>query len=682
MCGIAGVLALREGAPPPALADLEAMVGALRHRGPDEFGLYRDRRTGLGHARLSIIDLTTGQQPLCNEDGSLWVVFNGEIFNYVELRAELVALGHRFRTRSDTEVIVHAWEAWGQEAFRRFNGQFAIALWDSAREELVLARDRLGVRPIYLCEHGGRLWFASEVRAIFAGDPSIPRALDPVGLAETFTFWTVVPPQSVFAGVTELEPGHVRTVSRRGTEDRAFWSPRYPSGDRDAFTGSLDEATEAVRSALQEAVRLRMLRADVPVGSYLSGGLDSSLVAAMGRLAKGEKFLTFSIRFEDAEYDETPYQRAVATRIESDHREIVVRRQDIATAFPDVVAHAERPLLRTAPAPLFLLSKLVRDSGIKVVLTGEGADEMFAGYDLFREGKVRRFWGRRPASATRPRLLERLYPYLLRSPVTQQAMAREFFGRGRERWADPGFSHQTRWQGAAALQRLFAPDFRARAGATDVVSRLLTSLPAEFRSWSYLAQDQYLEVRTLLSGYLLSSQGDRMLMAHSVEGRFPFLDPDVVELANSLPPSYKLRVLDEKHVLKRAGAGLVPREVLRRPKQPYRSPDALSFVGAGAPDWIAAVLEPRAVADAGVFEPRAVEGLWRKCQASGGGAQFSNADNMALVGVLSTSLLHQRLVGTPPSRRSPGRFLTVVDRLSAGAANAALGERAQPGTMT
>ena len=673
MCGIAGVLNLSDGLPPPEVDDLSAMVGALRHRGPDEFGVYRDRRVGLGHARLSIIDLATGQQPLCNEDGSLWVVFNGEVFNYVELRAELLALGHRFRTRSDTEVIVHAWEAWGVRAFERFNGQFAIALWDSVREELVLARDRLGVRPVYLCQHDGRLWFASEVRALFAGDPAIPRAFDPVGLAETFTFWTVVPPQSVFAGVAELEPGHVRTVSRRGTEDRAFWSPRFPMGQEGAFSGSLEEASARVRSTLQEAVRLRMLRADVPVGSYLSGGLDSSVVAALGRLAKGEKFLTFSIRFEDAEYDETPYQREVAALIESDHREIVVRRQDIGAAFPEVVAHAERPLLRTAPAPLFLLSKLVRDSGIKVVLTGEGADEMFAGYDLFREGKVRRFWGRQPTSVLRPRLLEKLYPYLLRSPVAQQAMAREFFGKGRERWREPGFAHETRWHGAAALQRLFAPDFRSRAERPDVVARLLGSLPPGFGDWSHLAQDQYLEVRTLLSGYLLSSQGDRMLMAHSVEGRFPFLDAEVVELANSLPPSYKLRVLDEKHVLKRAAAGLVPESVLRRPKQPYRAPDALSFVGAAAPDWIGGVVDPRAVADAGVFDPRAVERLWRKCQASGGGAQFSNADNMALVGVLSTGLLHELLVRKAPSRGTTVRFLTFIDRLPAQGAGAALG---------
>jgi asparagine synthase (glutamine-hydrolysing) len=658
------MIGLRDVVAPPSLDDLRAMVGSLRHRGPDEFGMYRDGRVGLGHARLSIIDLATGQQPLSNEDGTLWIVFNGEIFNYVELRAELLALGHRFRTQSDTEVIVHAWEAWGEQALSRLNGQFAIALWDARRHVLALARDRLGVRPLYLCEHGGRLWFASEVKALFAGAPAMPRAFDPVGLAETFTFWTVVPPQSVFEGVTELEPGHLRVVSPRGVEDRPFWTPRYPTDDDAASSPSLDEAVERVSASLEEAVRLRMLRADVPVGSYLSGGLDSSLVAALGRRAKGDRFCTFSIRFEDAEYDETTYQRAVARVIESEHREIVVSRRDIAEAFPAVVAHAERPLLRTAPTPLFLLSRLVRDSGIKVVLTGEGADEMFAGYDLFREGKIRRFWGRHPASVLRPRLLERLYPYLARSPVAQRAMAREFFGRGLEHWAAPGFSHQPRWQSTAALQRLFTADVRARAQRVDVVERLLASRPDDFGSWSFLAQDQYLEARTLLSGYLLSSQGDRMLMAHSIEGRFPFLDAAVIEVANALPARLKLRGLDEKHVLKRAALGLVPPEVLRRPKQPYRAPDAHSFVGERAPDWIGEVTSAPAVAAAGVFDPRAAERLWRKCQASGGTGQYSNADNMALVGVLSTGLLHEQLVRRAPERRAELSFRTMVDRLT------------------
>jgi len=648
VCGIAGVLALAPGAPPPALEELQAMLGALRHRGPDDCGLYRDARAGLAHARLAIIDLATGQQPLANEDETLWVVFNGEIFNYVELRTELAALGHRFRTRSDTEVIVHAYEAWGERAFERFNGQFAVALWDSCRHTLVLARDRLGVRPLYLCEHRGRLWFASEVKALFAANPSLPRALDPAGLAETFTFWSVVPPQSVFQGVSELEPGHVRTVSPRGTTDRAFWRPRYPVDGRNDFPISINEAAERVRSALEQAVRLRVLRSDVPVGSYLSGGLDSSLVAALGRRAKAGEFCTFSMRFEDAEYDETPYQRAVARRIDSEHRELVVRRRDIAAAFPQAVLHAERPILRAAPVPLYLLSRLVREAGIKVVLTGEGADEMFAGYDLFREGKVRRFWGRRPESARRPRLLERLYPYLARSPLAAQAMAREFFGRGRSQWDVAGFAHQTRWASAAALQRLFRPELRREMQRADVVGRLLARLPGEFARWSPLAQDQYLEARTLLSGYLLSSQGDRMLMAHSVEGRFPFLDSEVVELANSLPDSYKLRVLDEKHVLKRAAEGLVPPAVLRRPKQPYRAPDALCFSGAGAPCWVEDCLSARAIADAGVFDPLAVGRLWKKCRAQAGGEPFSNADNMAIVGVLSTQLLHSQFVQQRP----------------------------------
>jgi asparagine synthase (glutamine-hydrolysing) len=680
MCGIAGVVALREGLPAPALDDLRAMIGAIRHRGPDEFGVYREPRAGLAHARLSIIDLATGQQPLCNEDGTLWVVFNGEIFNYVELRDELVALGHQFRTRSDTEVIVHAFEAWGEGCFRRFNGQFAIALWDERRGTLVLARDRLGVRPLYLCEHAGRLWFASEVKAIFAGDPAIPRALDPVGLAETFTFWTVVPPQSVFAGITELEPGHVRTVTAGRHEDRAFWTPSYEAAPLAPTPSATDDAVERVRAAVEQAVRLRMLRADVPVGSYLSGGLDSSLIAALGRRVKGERFLTFSIRFEDAEYDETPFQRAVAALIGSDHREVLVTRADIARAFPEVVAHAERPLLRTAAAPLFLLSRLVRESGIKVVLTGEGADEMFGGYDLFREGKVRRFWARQPGSTLRPRLLERLYPYLSRSPVAQRAMAREFFGRGLDAWRAPGFAHRPRWDSAAALQRLFTPALRDATKGTDVTARLLASLPPEFGSWSPLAQDQYLEVRTLLSGYLLSSQGDRMLMAHSVEGRFPFLDADVVELANRLPPSLKLRVLDEKHVLKRVARGLVPAEVIARPKQPYRAPDALAFLGPGAPEWLGDLLSPAGALAAGVFDPKAVERLWRKCRSAGESGQLSNADNMALVGVVSTHLLHERLVRASPDRGAGFEIRTMVDRSTPQDAERALarGERRVP----
>jgi asparagine synthase (glutamine-hydrolysing) len=671
MCGIAGIVTLHDNRPPPGREPLERMLGALRHRGPDEFGMYRDRTAGLAHTRLSIIDLATGQQPMSDPDETLWIVFNGEIFNYVELREELVAAGHSFRTRSDTEVIVHAWQAWGEEAFTRFNGQWALALWDARRRRLVLSRDRLGIRPLYHAEHDGRLYFASEVKALFAAAPGLPRALDPVGMKQTLTFWSVVPPRSVFRGVSELEPGHVRTwdLGAGGgvrVSQRAYWTPRYRERGQERVARDLDEATRAVRDALERATALRMLRADVPVGSYLSGGLDSSLVAALGLAAKGQSFHTFSIRFEDAEYDETGFQRLMAARLGTEHHELVITRADIGRAFADVVRHTERPILRTAPAPLFALSRMVRDVGIKVVLTGEGADEVFAGYDIFREGAVRRFWARAPGSERRPRLLQKLYPYLARSPVQQQAMARHFFGRNLEHWRRPGFAHETRWHTTAALERLLAPAMRAEAAGTDVVAELLATLPEPFARWSPLAQDQYLEARTLLAGYILSSQGDRMLMAHSVEGRFPFLDRDVVELAGALPDAHKLRGLDEKHILKRAAADLVPREILRRKKQPYRAPDALAFVGAHVPaevgDMLDAVLSEDAVRRAGVFDPAAATHLWQKCRARAESGQFSNTDNMALVAILSTQLLDHLLIREPYAAERPRVIRTLIER--------------------
>jgi asparagine synthase (glutamine-hydrolysing) len=664
MCGIAGIVSLRPGLEPPTLEALTGMAGALRHRGPDESGVYRDDRAGLAQARLSIIDLSSGQQPLPNEDGTLWITFNGEIFNYVELREELVALGHRFRTRSDTEVIVHAYEAWGERAFDRLNGQWAVALWDRPSGTLVLARDTFGVRPLYVCEHGGRVWFASEVKAIFSAAPDVPRAFDPIGLEQLFTFWTTVPPRGIFAGVSELEPGHVRTYRDGTVTEHVTRAPHFPGAETGGFEGTLDDAVDAVRARLEQATALRMLRADVPVGSYLSGGLDSSLVAALGLRAKGSGFSTFSLRFEDAEYDETSFQRLMASRLGSEHHEVVVSRRDIADVFPEVVFHTERPILRTAPAPLFLLSRLVRRSGIKVVLTGEGADEMFAGYDLFREAKVRRFWAHSPTSRWRPLLLERLYPYLARSPVSQRAMTRQFFGQNLASASAPGFGHELRWRGTAALRRLFSPEIRVALDGRDVVSDLLGSVPPAFGTWTPLAQDQYLEVRTLLSGYLLSSQGDRMLMANSVEGRFPFLDQDLAALAESLPPSYKLRVLDEKHILKRLGRDLVPREILERKKQPYRAPDALSFLEPSAREWIEEVASAAAIAGAGVFGPEARQVL-DKCLGRRKDGQFSNTDNMAVVGILSTQLVHDQFVRRRPAPASPAPLRVNVDATTA-----------------
>ncbi len=665
MCGLAGIVLLSPDAgAPPEPGRLERMAAAMRHRGPNEFGCYRDRLAGLAHARLSIIDLSSGQQPLSNEDSTLWIVFNGEIFNYIELRQDLEKAGHRFRTQSDTEVIVHSFEEWGEDAFPRFNGQFAIALWDARKKRLILARDLAGICPLYFCEQKDRVIFGSEVKAIFAGDPSMARRFDPVGLHETFTFWSVVPPQGVFQGISELVPGHVRVYSQGKVCDKPFWSPKYPRSPEEGFPGTFDEAVEEVRAALIEATRLRMVRADVPVGSYLSGGLDSSLVAAMGLDTKGEKYQTFSLRFEDAEYDESPFQQEMVAHIGSDHHEVIVSRADIAYAFKDVVRFTERPILRTAPTPLFLLSRLVNQSDMRVVLTGEGADEVFAGYDIFREAKVRRFWARQPQSTWRPLLLERLYPYLARSPVSQRSFAKSFFGRNLEKWDMPGFSHDLRWETTATLLRFFTPSMRRTAQTLNVTDRLLSNLPGDYKNWSYLAQDQYMEIRTLLAGYLLSSQGDRMLMAHSVEGRFPFLDINVIELANSLPAKFKLHGLDEKHIVKQAAKGVVPDSILTRKKQPYRAPDALAFVISEAPSWVEEMMNEKAVGEAGVFEPKTVSALWKKCKTRAKAGQFSNTDNMAVVGILSTQLLHQEFIRKYPEPGPTIEMGTVVDCLS------------------
>ena len=670
MCGLAGVLNLREGAAPPALPLLEKMAGAMRHRGPDAFGCYRDRRIGIAHARLSIVDLEGGAQPLANEDDTLWVAFNGEIFNFVELRDELLAAGHTFKTRSDTEVIVHAWEAWGEKAFARFNGQWAIVLWDTRRETLVLCRDRVGVRPLHVYANDEAVWFASEVKSLFV-DSRVPRAIDPEGLDEAFTFWSALAPRTPFKGIEELPAGHFMVIDARKKTRRTvkYWEPSYPERSEAksaARVRTIEAAATELREHLREATRLRIVRADVPVGSYLSGGLDSSLVAALGREAAPGRFQTFSLRFADAEYDETKYQHEMSKRLGSEHHEIVVTRDDIANAFPSVIEHTERPILRTAPAPLFLLSQLVQQHGIKVVLTGEGADEMLGGYDLFREAKVRRFWAKFPQSVLRPKLFEKLYPYLARSPASARGMALKFWARGLERSAMATFSHEPRWTSARALQRLFAADVRGALVGRDPIAAIAEQLPPEFGGWEDLAKGQYLEVRTLLSGYLLQSQGDRMLMAHSIEGRFPFLDREVMAFANELPSSFKLHGLDEKHVLKRAAKGLVPDSIVSRTKQPYRAPDAMAFVGgAKVPEYVREAFSERAVREAGIFEPAAVAALLAKCEARARGNEeaFSNADNMGFVGVLSTMLLHEQFVRRTADVGASVHWTPCIDRM-------------------
>lgn len=380
MCGICGIINTN-GGPSPELETLTRMMGRLHHRGPDSSGYYRDRRVALGHTRLAIIDLNTGEQPLSNEDHAVWISFNGEIFNYRELASTLSERGHIFRTKSDTEVIVHAYEEWGTSCFEHFNGQWALALWDKKKGKVIFSRDRLGIRPLYYAVTPGRILFASEIKALFA-DRGITREFDPKGLAEIFTFWCPVPPRTPFRGVKELEPGHYAVIENGRFESRPYWSISFPNQHKESPLSERENA-DRLRSHLIKAAQLRFTESDVPVGAYLSGGIDSSITSSIVANYTDAPLRTFSIRFSDAEFDEGIFQKEMAERLGSDHKDTRVTNQAIGEVFPAVVWHAERPLLRAAPAPLYLLSKLVRDSGFKVVVTGEGADEVLAGYDIF-----------------------------------------------------------------------------------------------------------------------------------------------------------------------------------------------------------------------------------------------------------------------------------------------------------
>jgi len=608
------------------------MAAVMRHRGPDGYGFYLETDAGLAHVRLSIIDLAAGVQPLTNEDGSLIVTFNGEIFNYIELADELRSAGHVFRTRSDTEVLVHGWEEWGPRMFEKLNGQFAFALYDRRTHTAILARDRFGVRPLHYAEQSGDLLFASEVKALFASGEVEPSP-DVVGLDEVFTFWSTRAPRTVFAGVSQLPPGCFAVWHAGELRVMPFWSPRYDQGASES-----PSSIEELDHLLNTSVSLRM-RADVPVGAYLSGGLDSTVTGTLAARASPFTLRSFSVSFVDPALDESEHQRAVAEVLQTQHAVQRIGTAEIADVFPDVVWHTETPLIRTAPAPMYLLARLTRENGIKVVLTGEGSDEVLLGYDLFKEALVRRFCLRQPDSSWRPRLFDRLYPYLNDQGRTGTFWSSFFLNAGSP--SDPLFSHLPRFLLTSRIKDFYTDERRDMLVGTDVMQQLRENLPAEFGRWSPLEQAAYLEVTTLLPGYLLSSQADRVGMANSIEGRFPFLDHRLFSYASALPVRSRLRGMKEKHILHRWAGRHLPAQLPRRAKQPYRAPDAAAFFGAGSAPSVYRdeLLSPAALAAYGWFEPSAVEGLVRRCR-SGRATGF--LENQAFVGILSTQLWHQQ----------------------------------------
>lgn len=615
------------------------MIGLLRHRGPDGFGFHRDDNIGLAHARLSIIDLAGGGQPIHNEDRTVWVVFNGEIFNYVELREVLERRGHRFYTHSDTEVIVHLYEEHGDDFVLHLNGQFAIALWDARRRRLVLARDRVGIRPLYYTMARGRLLFASEMKSLLQ-HPDVARRINPAALGEIFTFWAPLAGNTVFSGIDSIPAGHVLVAEDGRQKLSRYWDWDFSkASQRDARLA--EDYADELRELLIDAVRLQ-LRSDVPVGAYLSGGLDSSVIVSIIKHFTANKLRTFSLTFEDEEYDEASYQQELVQYLGTDHTTLRCERADIGSHFPLALWHIETPILRTGPVPLMLLSRVVRSEGYKAVLTGEGSDEVFGGYDIFKEAKIRRFWAAAPASKMRRRIIGRLYPYLKHSPTSDAAFAQHFFGQGMDHRDRAYFAHIPRWTTTQRIWQFLNKDVRAGLAQWDPYAAVQRLCPSGIEDWVPLGRDQYIEAHTLLTGYLLSSQGDRVAMANSVEGRVPFLDHRLIEFANALPPKYKIRGLTEKYILKKAMARWLPASIHQRSKQPYRAPDSQSFfINGKAPEYVEQLFSESVLRDRGYFDPAPVRKLYEKCRH---GRAIGFADNMAFVGILSTMLVDHMFV--------------------------------------
>jgi asparagine synthase (glutamine-hydrolysing) len=653
MCGIAGILNLTADHPVEP-DDLIRMVEALRHRGPDESGIYIDDQIGLGHARLSIIDLSSGTQPIHNEDQSHWIVYNGEIFNYPELKDELLSKGHRFYTNTDTEVILHLFEEKGISCLEDLNGQFAFAIWNAKEKELFLARDRTGIVPLVYTIQKGRLIFASEIKGIFSL-PGIKRELDPMGLDQVFTFWSTIPGRTAFQDIHEVPAGHYLWTKEKRWQLGKYWDFSFSENRGLPSPSRIDDIVEETKTLLKDAVRIR-LRADVPVGSYLSGGIDSSGLTAVIRRNFNNRLRTFGITFEEGDFDEREHQESMVKFLNVDHSSVEATNKDICQSFQDTIWHCEAPLLRTGPVPLFLLSGLVRESGYKVVVTGEGADEVFGGYNIFREAKVRAFWSRQPDSEMRPMLIGKLYPYIFKDERSRKNL-RNFFGTHLDKINDPFFSHLIRWYNTAKAKTFFSADFNEQVENYNCFEDLQSMLPDSFSNWDPVTRAQYLEMKVFLTYYLLSSQGDRVAMGHSIEVRPPYLDHRIIEMMAEIPAALKIRGMNEKYLLKRCLDGVLPQKILMRAKQPYRAPVSNALLGEDG-KLVKEYLNSAVLDQTGLFDSKKVGFLLNKVERS---KKVSEIDNMSLAGILSTQIIHDQFIdaskGTLTEPAPPDMFI-------------------------
>ena len=613
MCGILGLLA-------PDIDRQELMQASrlLVHRGPDDAGIYEEEGVALAARRLSIIDLPGGRQPLCNEDGTVWITYNGEIINAPLLRRELQRAGHIFRTESDTEVIVHAYEAWGDDAVRRLRGMFAFGLWDALNRRLLLARDRFGVKPLYYARQGNRFAFASEIQALLAVMPYLPRRANHLALWRLFELGYVPSPLTAFDGILQLPAAHVMSVEDGLDTTRAYWQLSFPTS-RHYRTLSGAEAHDEFAQRLHEAVDAWRL-SDVPVGSLLSGGIDSSALAALLTELRGGPIHTFSIGFAAASHDERTEARATARHLGSLHHELIFDEDDF-DKLPQVVRHLQAPQCSATSVPLFLLYRACHEAGFKVIMTGEGADELLGGYHWF-DGDRRL----RPLLVM-PGLLRNL---VARLPLPVSAGGRRVLARGSgvpaaryALWQETGSPGQRRTLlqvgGAPPIHRRWGEDFREALQGRHPLNQFL-----------------FLDAQTRMVDFI-NFEVDRMSMAHSVEARPPFLDHQLWEFCATLPPALKLGAAGNKLLLRRAMVSRLPQAVRQRPKQGLATPHAAWWRRERLPAWAEDALHPAALSQTDYFHAPTVARLRREHQR--GVADHSRL----LMGVLTTQVWYEEM---------------------------------------
>ena len=593
MCGITGVFDLRETR--PISREVLARINDIQsHRGPDEAGLHLEPGLGLGHRRLSIIDIAAGQQPLFNEDGSVAVVFNGEIYNFVDLIPELTALGHVFKTRSDTETIVHAWEQWGEDCVHHFRGMFAFALWDRNRQCLFLARDRLGVKPLhYAVTDDGFLVFGSELKTLTAW-PGFRRQIDEHAVEEYFAYGYVPEPRTIYGSALKMPPGH-RLLIRRGEpvgQPREYWDVPFQQNAPQSLADAENELIERLR----EAVRIRMI-AEVPLGAFLSGGVDSSAVVAMMAGLSGQPVKTCSIAFADPKYNEAEYALQVARRYHTEHHEEQVESDDFSLV-DELARLYDEPYADSSAMPTWRVCQLARKT-VTVALSGDGGDENFAGYRRYRwhayEERMRRML---PYGLRRPLfgVLGRAYPKadwapkVLRAKTTFEAMARD---------SVEGYFHGVSVMGDALRARVFSGEFKRRLNGYSAVE-VLRRHDARNPGRDPVSRVQYLDMKTYMVGDILTKV-DRASMAHALEVRVPFLDHKLMEWVSGLPVDYKLRGGEGKYMLKQALEPYLPHDIMYRRKMGFSIPLAEWFRGP-LKDKLRAAMRSQRMADSGLFD--------------------------------------------------------------------------------